>query len=303
MSGFTHSILLYNAQAGPSTLDAVMSLAVPKLAAISKTLELIKTESPEEFEEVCRSSAGRADALFVAGGDGTVHLAARALAPIDNPPPLGILPSGTCNDFARTMGIPLFLDEAASSVSQGNVQKVDTAVINEGTFLNFAGIGLITDASFNIDPDLKERYGKLSYFMSAMQTMRQAEPFQVSLTVDGQNYEEEAVLVLVMNGKSIGTHLFPLQSIDPADGLLDIFIIQSSSFAAIREWFSLSNPELPSEGLEHIVHLQGKQIEIRTPSPMDIDTDGEIYMKTPASIHVQPGNLNLLVPHVDDALV
>lgn len=300
MAGFTHSVLLYNAEAGASTLEAVMGLAVPQLAASSKTLELIKTDSPEELESVCRAAAGRADALFIAGGDGTVHLAARALSTIDDPPPLGILPSGTCNDFARTMNIPLYLDEAAKSLSQGKLQQVDTATINEGTFLNFAGIGLITDVSFNIDPDLKERYGKLSYFMSAMQTMRQAEPFDVSLSIDGQAYEEEAVLVLVMNGKSIGTHLFPMQSIDPADGLLDIFIIQSSSFAAIREWFSLSKPELPAEGLEHIIHLQGREIDIHTDAPMDIDTDGEIYMKTPASIRVQPGKLNLLVPDEED---
>ncbi|RAZ69416.1 diacylglycerol/lipid kinase family protein [Planococcus maitriensis] len=300
MAGFTHSVLLYNAEAGASTLEAVMGLAVPQLAASSKTLELIKTDSPEELESVCRAAAGRADALFIAGGDGTVHLAARALSTIDDPPPLGILPSGTCNDFARTMNIPLYLDEAAISLSQGKLQQVDTATINEGTFLNFAGIGLITNASFNIDPDLKERYGKLSYFMSAMQTMRQAEPFDVSLSIDGQAYEEEAVLVLVMNGKSIGTHLFPMQSIDPADGLLDIFIIQSSSFAAIREWFSLSKPDLPAEGLEHIIHLQGREIDIHTDAPMDIDTDGEVYMKTPASIRVQPGKLNLLVPDEED---
>ncbi|MFP3360673.1 acylglycerol kinase family protein, partial [Planococcus sp. SIMBA_143] len=87
----------YNAEAVASTLDAVMGLAVPQLAASSKTLELIKTDSPDELESVCRSAAERADALFVAGGDGTVPLAAHALSSIDNPPPLGILPSGTCN--------------------------------------------------------------------------------------------------------------------------------------------------------------------------------------------------------------
>lgn len=129
MAGFTHSVLLYNAEAGASTLEAVMGLAVPQLAASSKTLELIKTDSPEELESVCRAAAGRADALFIAGGDGTVHLAARALSTIDDPPPLGILPSGTCNDFARTMNIPLYLDEAAKSLSQGKLQQVDTATI------------------------------------------------------------------------------------------------------------------------------------------------------------------------------
>ncbi len=296
MPKFNRSILLYNGNAGASTVDSVLGLAVPHLAQASKSLEIIQTDSPEEFEKACQQAATHADILFIAGGDGTVHSAVRALATIDNPAPMAILPSGTANDFARTLNIPLDLNLAASELVQGEIKEIDTGKINGGSFLNFAGIGLITDASSNIDPQLKEQYGKISYFMSALQSMRQATPFSIQLTIDGISYVEEGVLVLVMNGKSIGTHNFPLATIDPADGLLDLFVIETSSLAAIREWFSLSQPEVETEELQHITHYQGKSISIHTTEPLDVDTDGEIYLKTPLEIDIQPGSLKMLVP-------
>ncbi|MGI2327839.1 diacylglycerol/lipid kinase family protein [Planococcus sp. YIM B11945] len=298
MPRFDRTVLLYNAQAGQSMSDAMISLSTPALAEESQTLELIQTNSPEEFAEACIKAAKSADVLFVVGGDGTIHLAVQALATIDNPPILGILPGGTCNDFARTLEIPLALDEAAAALVQGDVKEIDTATINGHSFLNFAGIGLITDASTNIDPHLKERYGKLSYFMSGLQSMRQAVPFTILIEVDDEAYEEEGVLVLVMNGKSIGTHTVPLPSIDPSDGLLDVFVVQTTSIAAVREWFSLSQPDLRVDDLEHVTHFQGRRIVIRTEHEMDVDTDGEIYLKTPLEIEIQPKKLQMLVPKV-----
>lgn len=299
MPKFMRSVLLYNGQAGASTQDSVIALAVPALAAASSSLELIQTNSPEEFKEACRELPKDVDALFVAGGDGTIHDAVQALSGVSSPPPLGIIPSGTCNDFARTLAIPMNLASAAEALVDGVIDDIDTANINGNFFLNFAGIGIITDASTNIDPQLKERYGKLSYFMSGLQSMRQSEPFPIHLTIDGVEHEENGVLALVMNGKSIGTHAFPLDTIDPSDGLLDVFIIQTSSLSAIWEWFSLSKPDVPIEELAHIRHYQGKSINIANDVPMDVDTDGEIYLKTPVDITVQPKKLKMFMPNLE----
>ena len=302
MPNFKRSVLLYNGQAGASTQDSIIAMAAPALAAVSSKLELIQTNSPEELRDVCKELPMDVEALFVAGGDGTIHEAIQALSGAPSPPPLGIIPSGTCNDFARTLAIPMDLTLAVEALVDGTIEDIDAASINGHSFLNFAGIGIITDASTNIDTQLKERYGKLSYFMSGLQSMRQTEPFPIHLTIDGVEHEESGVLALAMNGKSIGTHSFPMDSIDPSDGLLDVFIIQTSSIAAILEWFSLSKPDVLIEELAHIRHYQGKRISIVTDAPMDIDTDGEIYLKTPAEIEVLPKKLKMFVPRPAESL-
>lgn len=302
MPRFNRTVLLYNAQAGQSMSEEMIALTTPALAAESQALELVQTNSPEEFTDACKRAAESADALFVVGGDGTIHLAVQTLTTLENPPLLGILPGGTCNDFARTLGIPLSLDEAAASLVGGDIKEIDTARINGNSFLNFAGVGVITEASTNIDPELKERYGKLSYFMSGLRSLRQAETFSATIDVDGIVHPEEGVVILVMNGKSIGTHTVPLPLIDPTDGLLDVFIIQSSSIAAVREWLSLAQPEIITDELEHVTHYQGRRITIRTEQEMDVDTDGEIYMKTPLEIEVEPKKLKMLVPKTEDTV-
>ncbi|MET1012886.1 MAG: diacylglycerol kinase family lipid kinase, partial [Paenisporosarcina sp.] len=160
----------------------------------------------------------------------------------------------------------------------------------------FAGVGLIADASENINPDLKSKYGKLSYFMSAIQSIKQSESIPFQLLIDGISYLEEAVMVLVMNGNSIGTHRFPLELIDPADGLLDIIVIQSSTIVAIREWYSLNRPNIVPDDLTNITHYRGQQISIKTNEPKKVDTDGEIYLKTPIQVQLHPKKIKFLVP-------
>lgn len=296
MPRFKHGVLLFNGQAGQDTAEQTLSLVVPVLATHCHKLTIVQTLSADEFKTACLD-ASYADVLFLMGGDGTLHTAIQVLEHVEHFPIIGLLPGGTCNDFARTLGIPLLLKDAAQTLANGTVKDIDIGHINDSLFMNFAGIGLIAEASENINPDLKGKYGKLSYFMSAFQTFKQSEPFPIYLEVDGISYEKEAVMVLVMNGKSIGTHRFPLDSIDPSDGQLDVLLIQSSTMLAIREWFSLSQPDIFPEDLSNVEHYKGNHIIIRTEEPKNVDTDGEIYLQTPVDIRIKPRSVQFLVPN------
>ena len=295
MPRFKHGVLLFNGQAGQATAEQTLALVVPVIATHCHQLTIVQTFSAEEFKEAC-VKASYADVLFLMGGDGTLHTAVQVLENVDKFPIIGLLPGGTCNDFARTLGIPLSLKEAADQIANGIVKEIDIAQINDSLFMNFAGIGLITEASENINPDLKGKYGKLSYFMSAFQTFKQSEPFPIYLEIDGITYNEQAVMILVMNGKSIGTHRFPLDNIDPSDGVLDVLLIQSSTMLAIREWFSLAQPDVVPDDLMNVTHYSGKHIIIRTDEPKNVDTDGEIYLQTPVEIKIKPQSVQFLVP-------
>lgn len=296
MHRFKNGVLLFNGQAGQASSEIALSQIVPTLAIQCKELKIVQSMSPEEFQQGCMD-ASDSEVLFLLGGDGTLHTAIQVLEKLDGMPVIGILPGGTCNDFARTLNIPLTLKEAAISVSSGKISEIDVAKINDNWFMNFAGVGLITDASENINPDLKNKYGKLSYYMSAIQSFKESEPISMTIEVDGTVYKENAVMALVMNGNSVGTHRFPIDSIIPTDGLLDVILIQSSTIIAIREWFSLNQPNVIPEQLSNVIHYSGKHIVIRTNKPKKVDTDGEIYLETPVTIDVHPKKVRFLVPN------
>jgi len=296
MPQFKRGVLLYNAKAGQETVEESLSLVTAVIAMHCQQLTIVQTLSAEEFTQACIDSF-YADVLFLMGGDGTLHTAVQVLKNVNDFPIIGLLPCGTCNDFARTLGIPLSLSEAAKEIVNGKVKHIDSAQINDSIFINFAGIGLITEASENIKPELKEKYGKLSYFLSALQSIKQSEPFSIHFEIDGISYNEDAVIILVMNGKSIGTYIFPLDTIDPSDGQLEVLLIQSSTIIAIREWLSLAQPHTIPSNLSNISHYTGKHIVIHTVDPKNVDTDGEIYLKTPIEIKVKPRSIRFLVPN------
>lgn len=296
MPRFERATFLYNGQAGRDSAEITLAEIIPALAMECNQLTIIQTMSPHDFQKACINAVND-DVLFLFGGDGTLHTAMQVLDKVDDMPVIGLLPGGTCNDFARTLNIPLSLSEAANSIVTGKIVEHDIAKINNNWFMNFAGVGLIADASENINPNLKNKYGKLSYYISAIQSFKESEPIPMSIEVDGKVYNENAVMALVMNGNSIGTHRFPITDIDPKDGLLDVILIQSSTIIAIREWFSLNQPQVMPEHLQNIVHYSGKHIVIKTNEPNKVDTDGEIYLDTPITIDIHPKKVRFLVPN------
>lgn len=152
-------------------------------------------------------------------------------------PAVALLPGGTCNDFSRTLGIPQQMQKAAQMIIDGVEKKVDLIKAEDRYLLNFWGIGLIADTSNNINDKEKAVLGKISYFTSALRTLQQTEPFHVRVETEEESWEEEAVIVLVMNGHFIGTNKIDLPSAAIDDGKAEILICRNTSFSALKRSF------------------------------------------------------------------
>lgn len=161
-------------------------------------------EKQGDATKYCQEFASKVDLIIVFGGDGTVFECTNGLAPLETRPTLAIIPGGTCNDFSRTLGVPQNIAEAAKLITKEHVKPVDVAKANGQHFLNFWGIGLVSEVSNNIDAEEKAKLGKIGYYLSTIRTVKNAETFPVKITYDGQVYEDEAVLVMVGNGEYLG---------------------------------------------------------------------------------------------------
>jgi len=296
---FDKAVLFYNKNAGDADMEQKLAQTVPVLSQSIKELILIHTESEEDLQNRCREAASVADLIIILGGDGTVHTAINSIAPLEKRPVLAILPGGTSNDFSRTLNTSQKLDEAARSLVQGKIVPVDIGKTNENFFLNFWGIGLVSDTSKNVDETQKANLGVLSYFMSTLRTIREAESFTYEIQADGEKREGEAVLIFVLNGRFVGTRRLPIDSLDPQDGKADVLIARNSNLASLRELMSLQNPEADVSQFTELDHFRTSELDIRTGTPKEIDMDGEMYAKTPSHIQVLPGHLQFLVPGND----
>ncbi|MBC6971305.1 diacylglycerol kinase family lipid kinase [Bacillus sp. Xin] len=289
---FEKVLLIVNPKAGQGDLHTNLSKIVPPLAAAFPDLRILHTKQQGDATKYCKEFANKVDLIIVFGGDGTVFECTNGLAPLKIRPTLAIIPGGTCNDFSRTLGVPQNIAEAAKLIVKGHTKPIDLAKANNQYFLNFWGIGLVSEVSNNIDADEKAKLGKIGYYLSTIRTVKNAETFPVKITYDEQVYEDEAVLVMVGNGEYLGGIPSFIPNIKCDDGELDIFVVKSTGIQAFKDY--IGKKLFEDTNNNDIFHVKAKSILIETKEEKEVDTDGESSLHTPCQIELLPGHFTMI---------
>ena len=223
------------------------------------------------------------DRVVVGGGDGTINAAARAL--VDTGLPLGVLPLGTANDFARSVGIPLDLAGAARVICEGHTQRIDAGDVNGHLFFNVASVGLAADLAKAITTERKRRFGRLSYAIGATRLMTKARPFHATILVgDGEGREAAMVRTMqiaVGNGRFYGGGNVIAANARIDDGFLDLYSLE---FAEVWR-MALMIPSFPSGAhgsVREVRTARSGTFQVITRKPRPVNADGELVTQTPA---------------------
>ncbi|MFS0562517.1 YegS/Rv2252/BmrU family lipid kinase [Terribacillus sp. 179-K 1B1 HS] len=295
MQTFKRAVYLVNGNMDNDEIERELGQTLPKLAASIKQLQVIQTEDLEELVSCSREVAEDIDLLIIHGGDGTIHQVINSIAPLPKRPTVAIIPGGTCNDFSRMLGLPQNLRKAAAAITGGKTASIDIGQYGDSYFLNFWGVGLIADASNNIDENQKDRLGVISYFISTLRTVNQAEPFLYELEIDGQKKDGEAVMILVMNGRFIGTREFAGSDIRPDDGKLHVIFVKNSNLTSFKEILQIKQDKTDLSDLTEVGILDAEKIRFLSPAGKPIDMDGEVYKDTPGEVKILPGHLEMII--------
>lgn len=250
-------------------------------------------EQPGEIPGVIREHALACDVVIVAGGDGSMNAAADALVECGRP--LGILPTGTGNDLARTLEIPTNLPAALEVIVEGHRHAIDLGRVNGKHFFNVASIGLSAELIRHHTVERKRRWRLLAYVFSVMDAWRFTRPFRARVRCNGHTFRLRAIQIAVANGRHYGGGMTVSEDAAIDDERLDIYVIKPVSLWALIALFpALRWGRL--RGGEAVALLHGREIEIRTRRRMPINTDGEVRTATPARFEVVPKALQVLVP-------
>jgi diacylglycerol kinase (ATP) len=233
------------------------------------------------------------DLVIVGGGDGTLNAAAEAL--IATELPLGILPLGTANDLARTLGIPADLAGAARVIAEARIHRIDLGRVNGKHFFNVASLGLSVRLAQELDADVKRRWGVLGYPLTLWRTIEAGRSFRAEIRCDGTPIRIRAMQISVGNGRHYGGGMTIAADAAIDDGALDLVSVAPQGL-----WRLIVN--LPTlrwgwhEKPGQIRHWRCRELEIRTVRPIPINTDGEVTTRTPARMDVVPGAIPVFVP-------
>lgn len=263
-----------------------------------------RTERAGHAGELARACAlgGTYDAVFALGGDGTAMDVVGALA--GSGVPVGVLPAGTGNLVARTLGIPLGAGAAVAALLDGECARVDLGALRAAAdggapprlFAFAAGVGVDARMIEGTSAAWKRRAGVLAYAVTAARAVVARERFAARVVVDGEELRAEATAVIVANFGAVLGGLFHFgPGIVADDGRLDVCVFRPASFLASASAFLRL---VRKDGRPHpaLVYRAGRRITVETDPPRPVQADGELLGRTPFAVEVLPRAATLLVP-------
>ncbi|WP_070120318.1 diacylglycerol/lipid kinase family protein [Bacillus marinisedimentorum] len=281
----------------PASGNRKMHEAIPEIKKqlLSKydDVEIFETKKPGDGAALVSEYHKSFDSIIGAGGDGTVYELVNALSQLEDRPVFGILPGGTCNDFARSLNMPFDPEGAARTIVEGARFNIDIGKADDRFFSNFWGIGLITTVSQEVDSEIKSSFGRLAYYLSALQNAASGEAFRLQVSSPDGQFDGEAILAIAGNGPYTGGMRTFFPNCSTMDGKLDVLIVKNASMKAL---WNLFQHRLSAEKAEsdEIVYFQTRELQINTDPVLTVDTDGERSDTTPASIHLLPSFLSVI---------
>jgi diacylglycerol kinase (ATP) len=255
----------------------------------------IQVASSSSEATLAASEAARSAGIVIAvGGDGTVSDVATGI--FESSAALGIVPAGSTNIAARSLGIPA--DPAAALALFGGahrIRKIDIGRSEDRSFVHIAGAGFDAELFRGASPVWKRRLGWFAYLPAAVAALR-LPPSEVRVTTDGAILEARSSLVLIANG---GSAIAPQFQIYPGitvdDGWLDVLIFTSSTLAEIATTLGFAGTQQLDRS-PHVMHRRARHVGIEAMPALPVELDGDPRGTTPRQFSIAPLGLRVVTP-------
>jgi diacylglycerol kinase (ATP) len=278
------------------------TFAKARLMLVERGVRLTMTHVVDNHKDLCRyvrrAVKSGCELIIVAGGDGTMTAAAGQLAKTKTL--LGVLPLGTGNSFAMSLGIT-DLDIAVEAIVAGRVASIDLGNVNGTYFANFATIGLSSTIARATPNGLKKILGAAAYVLAGLLPALRSRPFRCKARIGKQKIAFQTYQVIVANGRYFGhTPLTPEASL--TSGNLTFYSTTDATIVdAAKTYTSLLLDRQALLPNAHIIEARELRVSTRPAQPLAID--GEQCGMTPARFTVVPGALRVMVPAVTQPAV
>lgn len=234
-------LYIYNPIAGRQRGRATLAEIVETFASQGYEITVHPTAKAGDAAEVAARQGGSFDRVVCCGGDGTLNEVVRGLLvlPCDQRPVVGYIPSGTTNDFSRTLGLPKSIAKLAEVAGAGNPRPIDIGEAAGQPFTYVAAFGLFTDVAYSTSQSTKNMLGHFAYVLGgAGKLVNMPNYHMIVSTPDGREIEGDFVYGMVGNTVSVGGLVnLPRDKVCLDDGLFEVLLIRQPK--SIEDWQSI----------------------------------------------------------------
>jgi len=279
------AVLIYNPKSGHMSVPKQLDYIIKRFLDEDVLLQPYRIDDDNcEDKLVNTLISDNYKYAVISGGDGTISTIINIILKNNINMSVGIIPSGTCNDFARSLNIPSELKDCLDIILKGNTAEIDVGLINNNHyFLNTCAGGIFVDVSFSTSSELKRNIGPLAYYIKALGEVTNIKPFRLKVTTDTETIEDEFLLFIILNGKHAGGFSNIIKHADISDGLMDILLIKNCLHIDLAALFFkvLRNEYLNDK---NVMWLRTRECSIDGTEDVAISIDGEKGMELPISV-------------------
>ena len=294
------AILLYNKQAGRGTVER----SLDKIISIFFDADFDIKAVPIDFNDNPYKGYEDVDLVVVAGGDGTLNYAVNAMMSNGLSLTLGILPTGTANDFAGALGMSNNILTAARQIAYGTPEPIDCGKVEHIGhpdipaiyFVNIFSFGIFTTTSQHTPEELKHVMGRAAYMVEAFKELKKLHGIPLTITSDDEAFYYPTLMGLVFNGESAGR--MPLARMSNLrDGAFDCLFLRKRDTA----FQSACDMLLYVLGIktDAVKYIRTSELMLVSPVSAATDVDGQSGGRFPMKVSCLRGALTVVCPHED----
>ncbi len=291
MTQFTSAALIVNAKSRKG--QKLFKRACAAMEGLPFPVDAHAVEDPNQLEAtVHRALAKKPDLVIFGGGDGTVSGLVDLL--VGKNVVLGVLPLGTANSFARTLGLPLDVEGAIEVIRTGKPKRIDLGMIDHDYFANCAAMGLSPQIAETVPHGLKKVLGRIGYLGWASWQFTRFKPFILTVDDGVEEKRMRVVEVRISNGPYHGgTWLVDDASVNSGEIVVQA-VTGRYKRTLVKNWAA----SFFKNDIRHqdTISFSGKSLRIDTKPSLPISIDGEVLAHTPITARVAAGVIEVMVP-------
>ena len=220
-------LFIYNPHAGKAGIRSNLLDIVDIFTKAGYEVTAHPTQKQGDAIEATLKKAHKYEVLACCGGDGTLDEVVTGMMKRSYRIPIGYIPAGTTNDFARSLGIPSNMIRAAENIVAGNRFCCDIGAFNDDTFVYIAAFGLFTDVSYETDQHVKNVLGHLAYVLEGARRLNKYPCYHMKVTSNGETIEEDFMYGMVSNSRSAGGFKnITGKNVELDDGVFEVTLIK-----------------------------------------------------------------------------
>lgn len=284
---------IYNPNSGNKNIVHKLDDIIAKYQLNGYTIVPHRISKNTTIEDGLKDINDNYNHILIAGGDGTIDRLVNYMKKNDIDIPIGILPTGTANDFANVLNIPLDIDLCIENIINSEPKYIDVGVINDDYFVNIASTGMFTDVSQRVDSNLKHSIGRISYIIKGVEDALHLRKFNVTIRSKELEYDGDMYLILVLNGRTAGNISFAHNAMLD-DGYLDVIIFKAMPIPKSIPVLLDIIKGLPLDKHDEIIYFKTDELYIDCSDSIVTDIDGERGPDFPLNIKCMKNGIQIL---------